>query len=412
MAIYMAGIDHNKANIDVRSVFSFTKRQMEDAYANLRENAYIDGCVLICTCNRTEIWLSVSQETAISPVDILCDCLKVDAEKYKSYFTVRAHNEAVTHLFRLASGMKSKIIGEDQIITQVGDAIALARRCYAADRTLEVLFRLAVTAAKQVKTETVLSTADKSVIHTALRKLYEKGISVRGKKCMVIGNGIMGKLAAETLLEQGAEVTVTVRQHHNGQVEIPEGCGSISYAKRYEKLRECDFVVSASSGPNYTLGWDELMQLNINHHIYIIDLAVPRDVEPKTRELWWARLYDIDDFNIDLIPDSLKENLKKAEAILREKENEFYRWYDSRDAAPRIQKIKDLAGADTGARLIPVMRQIPLDEDDKQQLNKEIEGASARMMNRLLFEMRLKLTDKVFQECLDAMEEILGEDNE
>ena len=126
MAIWMAGIDHTRAALDVRSIFSFTKKMSEEASGRLMEMPGIKGCVILSTCNRMELWLSTEKETKPEPVDLLCEYLDVDAEEYRSLFSVRSGEEAVTHLFRLAAGMESMIIGEDQIITQVGDAVALA----------------------------------------------------------------------------------------------------------------------------------------------------------------------------------------------------------------------------------------------------------------------------------------------
>ena len=408
MAIWMAGIDHNRASLDVRSVFSLSNREMKDIYAFLKGKQEIEGCVLISTCNRMEVWLNMAEQSRLSPVEMLCNHLKVDVNAYRPYFIVRREKDAINHLFRMASGLESKIIGEDQILTQVGDALAMARSCYATDHILEVLFRLAVTAGKRVKTEADLSIADRSVIHTALHMLEEKGISVKDKNCMVIGNGMMGKLSAQTLIEQGADVTVTIRQYHSGVVEVPAGCSQIDYEKRLEKLSECDFVVSATSSPNYTLRWDELSPLSIDHPICMIDLAVPRDIEQKIGELAWVTLYDVDSFHIDLKSEKVKANLQKAERILEEKKQEFYEWYEGRDLIPRIQRLKEIAGSDVAGRLTPVMKQVSLEEEQKQELEQKIEGASSRMMNRLLFGIRAKLPDEVFQECLQAMEEVLG----
>ena len=212
MAVWMAGVDHTKADLDVRSVFSFTNKRIAQAYIDLKDTPGLEGCILMSTCNRMEIWFSVSPRADFDPVALLCEYIGVNTERYASYFIVRKGREAIDHLFRVAAGMESRIVGEDQIITQVGDALAFARSCYATDHTLEVLFRLAVTAAKRVKTESSISSNDQSVIHTALRNLRDEGIDVKGKTCMVIGNGMMGRVSAQTLMDAGADVTVTVRE--------------------------------------------------------------------------------------------------------------------------------------------------------------------------------------------------------
>ncbi len=407
MAICMAGIDHTKANLDVRSVFSLTKKKMAQAYEAFLQRPGIDGCVLLSTCNRMEIWLSGSEEAVGDPVYLLCEFLNVDPEMYTVYFRVRTGESAVSHLFRLAAGLESRIIGEDQILTQVGDALVYARSCAATDHTLEVLLRLAVTAGKRVKTETVLSTADRSVIHTALKQLEGEGITVEGKTCMVIGNGMMGRLTAQTLLEHGADVTVTVRQYRSGIVDIPRECKRINYDDRMQLFPECDLVFSATSSPNYTLRLEQMENLSMDHIMPMIDLAVPRDIEPEIGRLPWARLYDIDSFHIDLEASrTLKENLKKAEEILEEEKKEFYDWYEGRDLVPRIQHMKETIGKDVRGRMVPALRQAHLEKEEKAAMEESIARASSNMMNRLLFGLKEKLSDQEFAHCLDAMEEM------
>ena len=405
MAVWMAGIDHTMADLDVRSVFSFTKKRMAQAYEDFKAVPGLEGCVILSTCNRMELWLNVSARGSFSPVELLCGYLGVSAGEYAPYFTERRDGEAVDHLFRLASGMESRIVGEDQILTQVGDALTMARSCYATDHTLEVLFRLAVTAGKRVKTETSLSTADQSVIHTALRMLEREGVTVGGKRCMVIGNGMMGRLAAQTLLDHGADVTVTVRQYRSGVVDIPPGCKRINYADRLELLPDCDFVVSATSSPNFTLQYQDLASLPVEHPVRLIDLAVPRDIDPACARLPWAALYDIDSFHIDVhSSEKLTAAMERAQSVLNEEEDRFYAWYQGRDFVPQIQRLKAEAGADVSGRMTPALRHSRLEEDKKKELAREVSEASGRMMSHLLFEMRTRLPDEVFRECLDAME--------
>lgn len=409
MGIIMAGIDHTLAGVDVRSVFSLTKKKTGEVYEALRHHPGLEGCVILSTCNRMEFWLSCAEGFALSPLSLLCSQLGLDAKAYESVFLIRREHEAVDHLFRLAAGLESQIMGEDQIITQVGDALALARSCYATDRTMEVLFRLAVTGGKRVKTEARFTTANQSVIHAALQCLEAEGLSLRGKNCMVIGNGMMGRISAQALLDHGAEVTVTVREYRSGIVDIPQGCSRIGYTRRLELLPQCDLVISATSSPNYTLRYDSLAELQVDHPIPLIDLAVPRDIEPAVASLPWARMYDVDSFHIDLHTDTLKEDLKKAETILMEEEDRFYLWYDGMDLVPQIQRLKARAAADVAARLTPTMRKTPLEDSARKEMNRQVEGASARMMNHLLHGLRTRLPEREFRACLDAMEQVLQE---
>ena len=407
MSVFMIGIDHNHAALDVRGVFSFTKEQMKQLFCHILDEPEIDGCVIISTCNRMEMWFSGSPDADWDPVSFLCGYLQKDVRDYQDYFIRLQDAAAAEHLFRLAAGLESRILGEDQIITQVGDALMFARSMNSTDGVLEVLFRQAVTAAKRAKTETVLSLADRSVIHSALDGLEERGIFVRGRKCMVIGNGMMGRPAARTLRERGGEVSVTVRKYHHKEVEVPEGCLQMDYTDRYAMIPDCDIIVSATSSPHYTLDYQSMQGVRLDHPLAVLDLAVPRDVEPGIAELPDIALFDVDTFRIDWKSDQLMENIRAVEAIMKEEQEVFENWYAGRNCVPQIRSIKDAAGQDAMKRLIPYLRHVSLEPEEKQDLKKEIAGASSRMMNHLLFSLRTKLKEDRYREVLAAMQQIL-----
>ncbi|MDO5345401.1 MAG: glutamyl-tRNA reductase [Lachnospiraceae bacterium] len=406
MGIQMVGIDHSRAGIDVRSIFSFTKKGMEAAFEYLKKEAALEGCVIISTCNRMELWVSTKEEGSIPLVELLCALKKAEPERYRAYFIQREGREAVNHLFRLSCGLESRILGEDQIITQVKEALSFAREHYSTDHVLEVLFRLAVTAGKKVKTEVVLSTASQSVIHQAVDVLSRQGYEIRGKKCMVIGNGAMGKLAASTLQQQGADVTVTVRQYRSGIVDIPENCKRINYGDRMELFGQCDLVVSATSSPNFTIRAQEVREAAAGHPVLLIDLAVPRDIEPAVAQIPNMTVYDIDYFHVDVQNEQVKANIARAEHILLEQQQEFFDWYEGRDLIPRIQRIKELAAKDVDARLTRVLKGLPLDREQEELLGRQIDGAAARMMNKLLFGLKEGVSENAFRECMEALEKL------
>lgn len=149
MSICMVGIDHNKANVDIRALFSFTKKNAVAAMEHWKKIPGINGCVVLSTCNRMEMWASTQDDWDGSLLEELCKIKEVDPTQYETYFVKREGREAVEHLFHLTCGLKSMILAEDQIITQVKDALALARENYVTDSVLEVLFRKAVTAGKK-----------------------------------------------------------------------------------------------------------------------------------------------------------------------------------------------------------------------------------------------------------------------
>lgn len=406
MSISMIGIDYSRAAVDIRAQFSFTKKNAVAAMEHLKEEPGIAGCIILSTCNRMEIWASTTEDWQGSLYEFLCREKGKEPAEYAQYFAERTEEEAVEHLFYLTSGLKSQILAEDQIITQVKDALSLSREAYCTDNVLEVLFRMAVTAAKKVKTKVIFSRGNSSVIHQAIHCLEEKGFSLFGKTCMVIGNGEMGKVAALALREAGAEVTVTVRQYRSGIVNIPKGCERINYGDRGEFLPQCDLVVSATASPNYTLTRELLETVPPVEHLVLIDLAVPRDIEPSAGELSGITLYDIDSFKIDAVSPKLQQSLEKAGEILQEQMEDFYNWYGGRDLIPRIQDIKAEAVQDLNLRILKILRKTPMEEKDQENLLQAIDTAAAKVVNKMMFGLKDSLEEKEFLNCVEGLEKL------
>ena len=409
MSISMIGIDYKKASVDVRAQFSFTKKNAAAALENLKKEPGILGCIILSTCNRMEIWASTGEDWKGSLYEFLCREKEKDPREFEQYFVKREEEEAVEHLFYLTSGLKSQILAEDQIITQVKDALALSREAYCTDNVLEVLFRMAVTAAKKVKTQVSFSRANSSVIHQAIERLEDQGFSIQGKTCMVIGNGEMGKVTALALKEAGADVTVTVRQYRSGIVTIPQGCDRINYGERLEFLPKCDLVVSATASPNYTLTMEQIENAKIPGHVVLIDLAVPRDIEPSAGTLNNVTLYDIDSFKIDAVSPKLQASLDQAGEILREQQEEFYNWYNGRDLIPRIQEIKADAVEDLNLRIIKILRKTPMEDSDRENLLKAIDTAAGKVVNKMMFGLKDFMKEEEFINCVEGLEKLYEE---
>lgn len=407
MSISMVGIDYNKASVDIRAKFSFTKKNAVIAMERLKAMSGILGCVILSTCNRMEIWVSTQEDWNGSLLDFLCEEKGENPEEFCKYFVERKEKEAIEHLFYLTSGLKSQILAEDQIITQVKEALSQARDVYCTDNVLEVLFRMAVTAAKRVKTEVVFSRGNSSVIHQAIHKLRESGYSLKGITCMVIGNGEMGKVAALALVEAGAHVTVTVRQYRSGMVNIPKGCDRINYGERMKLFPFCDLIVSATASPNFTLTKELVQQTaTSNKKQILIDLAVPRDMEPSIEELEGITLYDIDSFKIDTYSVELQNSMQKAALILKEQMEDFYCWYDGRVLIPRIQDIQAEAVQDLNLRILKILRKTPMEDEDREHLLEAIDTAAGKVVNKMIFGLRDTLEKEEFLNCVEGLEKL------
>ena len=250
----------------------------------------------------------------------------------------------------------------------------------------------------RIKTEVPFSHGNPSVIHQAIGFLAEKGYSLRDKTCMVIGNGEMGKVAAQALQEAGADVTVTIRQYRSGVVNIPLGCKRINYGDSMEYVPQCDLVVSATASPNFTLREELFQGIRTKDDLILIDLAVPRDIEPSVGKIQGVTLYDMDSFRIEA-----------AGASVREQMDEFFQWLDGRDLIPRIQDIKDEAVNDLNLRIAKILKKTPMEEDDRQNLVHAVDTAAGKVVNKLIFGLRDSLNQEIFLECVAGLEKIYEE---
>jgi glutamyl-tRNA reductase len=404
----MVGIDHSKASVEYREQFALTKTSSIHAMTAMKDLDGVEGCVIISTCNRTEVWISHNDEFDRHIGECLCQLKKLEYNQYKQFLTERTGEEAVKHLFSMSCGIKSRVFGEDQIITQVKDALALSRDNYCTDNVLEVLFRMAVTAAKKVKTEVRLSSANHSVIDEAINYLKNEQVDISNKTCMVIGNGEMGKLAATALKKEGAKVTVTVRQYKSGVVDIPTNCNRINYGERMEFIKDCDIVISATASPNCTVKFEEMKAVELRDSLILIDLAVPRDIDPRVGNLEGITLYDIDDFKVDEEADK-KADLEKVEEILSNQIEEFIGWYECRDIIPIVKQIANMAAKDIGNRVWGVSSKLNIEEECKESLEKTIDEASKKVVDKLIFGLRDNLTIDTWRECIESMNKIYSE---
>lgn len=407
MNIQMIGIDHSTAELKIREQFSFTTLQAERAMQKIAMQPGIRGCVLVSTCNRMELY--VSTEACEIRMPALLEKIRPfpgPTEVFEPYFSIRRSQEAVRHLFYLTAGLKSRIVGEDQILTQVKEAVRKARELNCTDTLLEVLFRHAVTAGKEVKTKAMSAHGNISAVHSALAAVKQLGFRFEGKKCLVIGNGQMGKLAAETMRAEGAYVTVTVRQYRSGMVEIPKGCSRINYGERYEKIPSCDLILSATVSPNLTIRKEQLMQARgeqCREQIFI-DLAVPRDMEEEIAQLKGVTLYDIDSFENETMTEEFFIQKETAEKILEQKLEEFKGWYECRDLIPRMQQVGRQAAEEICWRMgrgLGCLR-----KEEQEIVTDMLKESAHKVVDKMLFALRDELKGEELLKCLEILENI------
>ena len=332
MSLVMSGLDCHGTAIDLRERLAFSRQEVLQMLQWLRQQPGVEGCVLLSTCNRTEIYLSGTAE--ITPWRLLCRGAMVPQEELEPYFTTRCGEDAARHLMEVACGLHSQILGEDQIVTQVRTAMELAQEAKSADPTLSALFRRAVTAGKRARTEVHVTRGVPSM-GTRCREVLEQELgTLREKKILVMGNGQMGRLAAELLREAGAKVWVTLRTYRHGETVVPAGCGTVPYDNRMNALEGMDALVSATASPHYTLTLEQLKTV-ANPPKIAVDLAVPRDIDPACTAL--LRCYDAD--SLGSSGPGSREELAAMESIAGQELEKFNQWQKRQTGASKPMKF-------------------------------------------------------------------------
>lgn len=336
MHLSMAGIDARTGTVEQREAFAFSVTQIKQILADIMRIDNVHGAVLLATCNRTELYLSIEEPEETRADAVLKQYALFPIEDVSLY--VQEESQAVQHIMEVACGIHSKILHEEQIVTQVGHAAQFARCIvHSTDALLDTLFRIAVSAGKYALTNVVVSHVPLSVSYSAVALLEKECGSLSGKKSVVVGNGKMGRLAAELLVQKGCEVYVTLRTYHHGETIVPFGTKPIPYEERFSKIDGADIVFSATKSPHYTITESQICQLTQKPK-WILDLAMPRDVESSCGTINGVTLYNIDDFGENMHP--TQEAVAMLQSIAEQYADAFRMWRNYRESVPYIQQLK------------------------------------------------------------------------
>jgi glutamyl-tRNA reductase len=413
--IFMAGIDHQRAGLREREPFAFTANSLVHSLEWVAEIYPHLGCVIISTCNRTEIWISGAENPA--PEQLLCALKGLALEENRNLFRCRRGEAAAAHLFLLTGGLESQIMGENQILAQVKEAWETARQTKSIDPVLDRLFQTAVTYAKRIKTETGITRANPTTAAAAVRCIAARYPALAGGpggpagpklRCLVIGNGVIGRQTAELLARKGCAVTITLRQHKQNLSVVPQGCAVLDYDDRCAALPGYDVVISATTSPHYTLTLADLAAAWDGRERLFIDLAVPRDMESELQTLPGLTLVDIDHLVSQDQAGLDDGEQKKIEAITKEGIAEFSVWYSFRNHIDRIGDIREAVSAEMVTRLERAIQALALDAESRATLRGAISHTSEMVVGKMLFGLRETLEACMWEPCFEALREAAG----
>lgn len=378
----MAGIDHHTAGLEYREKMSFTKSKVKEIIKGINKNNDV-GVILLCTCNRTEIYISNKKENIIDPATLLCKYAGVDVNIYRQFFFIKENKEAARHLMEVSCGLHSMIFGEDQIITQVKEAIKISNEEKVSSPVLNTLFRYAVTCAKNVKASVSLRSVCPSVAKKAV-ELLDEGIKAnRNLRVLVIGNGEVGKSVCNELILKGCKVYMTLRSCKHGETIVPSGCIPIDYDARQNYFEKVDAVISATLSPHHTISYQMLNEC-VNRPGYIIDLAVPRDIDPAVKTIEGINYFDIDTIGKCALKDNSRE-IEIVNDIIEGQLAKFYDWFVIHKYSDEISSVKDLTLKKVSQNL-----QKELTEEEK------IEKAISKTVDYIMYSLKDDISKSMF----------------
>lgn len=333
MNILCAGINHRTAQLNVREQFAVREEEMTDLLARLRGIEGVTGAVMLSTCNRVELYASG-----------LCTLRAL--EGFRSILSERAGFEAplyhhdtpqaVRHLFRVASGLDSMVIGETEILGQVKKAYSLASEAGSATRSLHKLFQHAFRVAKRVRTETQITSGPTSIGSVAVELAGKIFGSLEDRRVMILGAGEISERTARSLQSRGVRsVIVSNRTYERASALAAEIGGMALHFDHWEKaVADVDILISSTNAPHALLTPEKLapvLKLRRGRPLFVIDLAVPRDADPAINEFDGVFLYDIDSLE-QIATQSLdirKQEVIRCESLIEEHVEGFLSWLSS-----------------------------------------------------------------------------------
>lgn len=379
MHIISLGLNHTSAPVQLRERFAFNEEQIRASLARVfcgHLQTSLAELIIISTCNRTEIYAASNQLVYAELEAFLSDARGVPVHELHPYLYRFKDVEAARHLFDVAAGLDSLVIGEPQILGQITRALELARGQNAAGPTLNRLFQAAIHAGKRARTETAISRNPASVSSLAA-SVAEKTLGhIKKASVVVLGAGEMAELTVEALRKRGVEKILVVNRTQERAHALADrwGAQAATFESLYESLCSADILISSTGAPHLVLPAQmvaDVMRARAERPLVLIDIAVPRDIDPDASSIPHVKLFDIDGLNAQL-EDSLARRLDEVphvKRILEQELSQFEEYLESLEMLPIIADIRQQAEAIRVAELEKTLRRMPdLTEAERERI--------------------------------------------
>ncbi|GAM08740.1 glutamyl-tRNA reductase [Geobacter sp. OR-1] len=349
MNIIVVGLSHKTASVDIREKVAFAPTNMEKPLRALVDIPDITEAIIVSTCNRVEVYVTTHDIAGgIARVKrFLADYHNLSLENLDPHLYAHHGEEAIRHVFRVASSLDSMVVGEPQILGQIKTSYGYAAEFKSSGIILNRFLHKAFSVAKRVRTETKIASSAVSVAFAAVelsRKIFDE---LSDKTVMLIGAGEMCELAAKHFLNNGVRgVMVTNRTFERAERLADEfGGRAVKFDDLFDYLHKADIILSSTGAPHCIIGpkdLDEVMRKRKQKPMFFIDIAVPRDIDPKVNDVENVYLYTVDDLQ-EVVQANLAqraEEAKKAEDIVNQEIGQFFKWLSSLEVTPTIVALR------------------------------------------------------------------------
>jgi glutamyl-tRNA reductase len=390
MNVVIVGLNHDTASIEVREKVAFDGAKLGEAVNMLKNSPGLRENIILSTCNRVEIYANATDSAsgAESIKKFIADFHNVPLDILKKSLYEYSGRKALRHIFRVASSLDSMVVGEPQILGQLKDAFDFALKKKSTSVLLNKLMKKSISVAKRVRTETKIGESAVSISFAAVelsKKIFE---DLATKTFMLIGAGEMAELAARHLINNGVKgVLVTNRTFERAEELAREFNGKpVEFDSFIQELSHTDIVICSTGAPTYILSKEQMhkiMKQRKNRSVFIIDISVPRNIDPEINDIDNIYLYDIDNLQ-GIVSTNIEERgreAEKAERIVNEEVESFLGWQASLTAVPTIVALREKAESIRNEELQKSLNK--LDGLGEKEM-KSIEVLTNSIVNKLL----------------------------
>jgi glutamyl-tRNA reductase len=397
-SLILVGLNHRTAPVDVRERLNISDAKLPDFLRSLRGLTSIDGVALLSTCNRVEVIVSAGTEDVIeSVVNWLADRVEGKRDALEQYLYVLRHVDVVKHLFRVASGLDSMIVGEPQIGGQVRTAFQIAQQTETLDTLLTQVFENTMRVAKKVRTETGIGEHAVSIPYAGVELAKKIFGDLRGLRVLLLGAGDMAELTAEHLHEHEVKQVFVANRSYERAIELARRFQgeAVQFDAIEERLAACDIVIASTTAPHYVIEpaqVERALHARRNRNLFLIDLSVPRNVDPAITQIDGAYVYNVDDLQsvADANLEMRQQKAAEAEEIVAREVDSFRRRLESQDAVPTIVELQERLEAIRVAEVEKCLRKLgPVTAEQREA----IEMLTAQMINKILHYPILQLKE-------------------